>query len=172
MSTPACARAFRVAVACAGAAARVCAVSSSSVVSAVAHAHATTLHGAHNSGSTGGLLSVQRSTSYCLDNSRSDTVRVQGPTGAKKVKVGVSSPAEDFLPVSEVEAKVNFRRVGGVRRQVAGSLPGRQPGTAVTPSLTRRFLTPDSRHLDVGWTSGDKWAGRRCVTPHDRGFRC
>ena len=39
--------------ACAGAAARVCPVSSSSAVSAVVHAHATTLHGAHNSWSEG-----------------------------------------------------------------------------------------------------------------------
>ena len=88
LSTSACARASR--VACAGAAAHVCSVSSSSAVSAVAHAHATTLHGANNSGGTGGLLPVQRSTSYCLDNSWSDTVRVQGPTGARRVKGGVS----------------------------------------------------------------------------------
>ena len=49
LSTSACARAFCSAGACAGAAARVCPVSSSSAVSAVVHAHATTLHGAHNS---------------------------------------------------------------------------------------------------------------------------
>ena len=148
MSTPACARASRVAVACAGAAARVCTVSSSSAVSAVAHAHASTLHGAHNSGSTGGLLPVQRSTSYCLDNSWSETVRVQGPTGARRVKGGVSGPAEDLLPVSEVKAGVNFRPAGGVRGQVAGSIPWRQPGTgtwwyrvgAVTPSLHPEVL--------------------------------
>ena len=36
---------------------------------------------------------------------------------------------EDLHPVSEVEAGVNIRQTGGVRRQVAGSLPGRQPGT-------------------------------------------
>ena len=50
---------------------------------------------------------------------------------------------EDLRPVSEVETGVNFRPAGGVRRQVAGSLPRRQPGTGtrrhrvgvVTPSL-------------------------------------
>ena len=88
LSRSACARASRVARAVP--AARVCPVSSSSAESAVVHAHATTLHGAHNSGGTGGLLPVQRSTSYCLDNSWSDTVRAQGPMGTKRVKGGVS----------------------------------------------------------------------------------
>ena len=92
LSTSACARASCLAGACAGAAARVCSVSSSSAVSAVAHAHASTLHGAHNSWS--------------------DTVRVQGPTGTRRVKGGVSGPAEDLRPVSEVEAGVNFRPAG------------------------------------------------------------
>ena len=160
LSTSACAPASCFAGACAGAAARVCPVSSSSAVSAVVHAHTTTLHSAHNSWS--------------------DTGRVKGPTGRGCTKGGVSSPAEDLRPVSEVEAGVNFRPAGGVRGQVAGSLPRRQPGAGtrrvregvVTPSLHRRFLTPDSRHLDVGWTSDNQWAGRRCVVPHDRGFGC
>ena len=73
----------------------------------------------------------------------SDTVRVKGPTGTRRVKGGVSGPAEDLRPVSEVEAGVNLRPAGGVRGQVAGSIPERQPGTgtrrvregAVTPSL-------------------------------------
>ena len=63
LSTSACARASRFAGACAGAAARVCSVSSSSAVSAVAHAHASPLHGAHNSWL--------------------DTVRVQVPKGRR-----------------------------------------------------------------------------------------
>ena len=134
----------------------------------VAHAHASPMHRARNSGSTGGLLPVQRSTSYCLKNSWSDTVRVQGPTGTRRVKGGGSGPAEDLRPVSEVEAGVNFRPAGVVRGQVAGSLPGRQPGTgtrqvrggAVTPSLHPevpgiRFVSP-GRGLDIrqsmGWT--------------------
>ena len=75
----ACARRF----ACsAPSAARVCSVSSSSAVSAVAHAHASTLHGAHNSWS--------------------DTVRVQGPTGTRRVKGGGSGVAEDLRPVSSI----------------------------------------------------------------------
>ena len=68
---------------------------------------------------------MQRSTSYCLDNSCSDTGRVKGPTGRRCPKGGVSGPAEALLPVSEVETRVNFRPAGGVRKQVAGSLPGR-----------------------------------------------
>ena len=136
LSTSACARAFCSAGACAGAAARVCPVSSSSAVSAVVHAHATTLHGAHNSWS--------------------DTVRSQGPTVRRCTKGGVSGPAEDLRPVSEVEAGVNFRPAGQVRGQVAGSLPGRQPGTGtrankgsvVTPSLHPEV--PDSLFVSPG----------------------
>ena len=107
-----------------GVSARVCPVSSSAAVSAaVARARSTPMHDAHNS---------------C-----SDTGRVKGPTGTRRVKGGGSGPAEDLRPVSEVEAGVNLRPAGGVRRQVAGSIPRRQPGTgtrcvregAVTPSL-------------------------------------
>ena len=76
-------------------------------------------------------------------NSWSDTCRLQGPRGRKRVKGGVSGPVEDLLLVSELDAGVNFWPASGVREQVAGSLPGRQPGTGswqgkgsvVTPSL-------------------------------------
>ena len=37
---------------------------------------------------------------------------------------------------------------------------------------TRRFLVSDSCHVDADWTSGNQWAGRRCVEPHVRGFGC
>ena len=90
----------------------------------------TSMHGIQFSG---GFLLVQKSTSYMnvFDMGR------QGPTWRKGSKGGVSSP------VSEVEAGVNFRPAGGVRGQVAGSLPRRQPGAGarqqrvgvVTPSL-------------------------------------
>ena len=70
----------------------------------VAHARSTPMHVAHNSGGTGGLLPVQRSTSYCLGNLWSDTGRVQGATGRRSTKGGVSRRAEDLRPVSEVEA--------------------------------------------------------------------
>ena len=102
------------------------------------------------------------------NNSWSDTGRLQGPTGTRRVKGGVSGPAEDLRPVSEVEAGVNFRPAGCVRGQVAGSLPRRQPGTGtrrvgkgvVTPSLHPevpgiQFVSP-GRGLDIrqsmGWT--------------------
>ena len=60
----------------------------------------------------------------------------------------------------------------GQRGQVVGSLPRRQLGTAtrwhrvgvVTPSLHLEVSDTDSRHLDVDWASGNRWAGRR-VTP-------
>ena len=100
-----------------GVSARVCPVSSTSAVSPAvgAHARSTPMHDAHNSGGTGGLLPVQRSTSYCLGNSWSDTGWVTGPTGRRCTKGGVSGPAKDLRPVSEVEAGVNFRLAGGVR---------------------------------------------------------
>ena len=147
------------------AAARVCFSSSSPAVSAAAaHAHASTLHDA-------------------CPNSWSDTGRVQGPTGTMRVKDGGSGPAgraEDLRPVSEVEAGVNFRPAGGVRGQVAGSLPKRQPGTGTR--LQRVGMDTPSLHLEVpgiqfvslghgldirqpmGWT-------KVCV-PHSRGFGC
>ena len=88
--------------------------------------------------------------------------RVPRAQGGSKV------PAEDLRPVSEVEAGVNFRPVGGVQGQVAGSLPRRQPGTGtrqvkgsvVTPSLHTevpgiQFVSPryglDIRQ-SMGWT--------------------
>ena len=52
--------------------------------------------------------------------------------------------------------------------QVAGRP---REGRSHLPS-TRRFLVSDSCHLDADWTSGNQWAGRRCVEPHDRGFGC
>ena len=107
---------------------------------------------------------------HALDahNSWSDTGRVQGPTGRRCTKGGVSGPAEVLRPVSEVEAGVNFRPAGGVRGQVASSLPRRQPGTGtrtgkgvvVTPSLHPevpgiQFVSP-GYGLDIrqsmGWT--------------------
>ena len=89
-------------------------------------------------------------------NSWLDTVRSQGPTGRRCTKGGVSGPAEDLRPVSEVKAGVNFRPAGRVRGQVAGSLPGRQPGTGtrankgsvVTPSLHPEV--PDSLLVSPG----------------------
>ena len=61
-------------------------------------------------------------------NSWSDTAHACCPTGSLCTKGGVSGPAEDLRPVSEVEAGANFRPAGGVREQVAGSIPRRQPG--------------------------------------------
>ena len=84
-------------------------------------------------------------------------------------------------PVSEVEAGVNFRPAGSSRGQVAGSLSRKQPDTgtrrvreiAVTSSLHPevpgiQFASPGC----VDWTSSNRWAGRRCVKPHSRGFGC
>ena len=86
----------------------------------VADARSTPMHDAHNSWS--------------------DTVRLQAPTRRKGTKGGVSGPAEDLRPVSEVEAGVNFRPVGGVRGLFTGSLPTgtrKVRGGVVTPSLHR-----------------------------------
>ena len=95
-----------------------------------------------NSVVSGGFLPVHKSTSYNVGTGR------QGPTCTRRVKGGVSGLAEDLRPVSEVEAWVNVRPAGGVRGQVAGSIPRRQPGTgtsrvrecAVTPSLHPEVL--------------------------------
>ena len=57
------------------------------------------------------------------DSAFNSGVRSQGPRRRKRVKGGVSGPAEDLRPVAEVAAGVNFRPAGGVRGQVAGPLP-------------------------------------------------
>ena len=164
LSTSACARASRVARAVAPAG--VCLGSSSSAESAAAaHAHASTLHGARNSGGTGGL---------CL---------CRGPpvtawTYVARVKRGRRVPKVGFpvqpkiCSVSKVEAGVIFRPAGSVRGQVVGYSPeGSGEVRSHLPS-SRRFLVPNSRHLDVDWASGNQWAGRRCVIPLSRGSGC
>ena len=79
-----------------------------------AHASFSPLHSnswsetVHNSRCAGGLLPVCKSTSYSLG-------RLVGSKGKEVTKGLVSGPAEDLRPVSEVDAGVNFRPVGGVR---------------------------------------------------------
>ena len=91
-------------------------------------------------------------------NSWSDTGRFKGPTGRRCTKGGVSSPAEDLRPVSEVEAGVNFRLAGSVRMQVAGSLPRRQPGTGTKQvKKVRSHLPPEV--LDTRFTSPGRGLG-------------
>ena len=123
-----------------------------------------------NSVVSGGFLPVQKSTSYNVGTGR------QGPTGTRRVKGGVSGLAEDLHPVSEVEAGVNFRPASGVRVPFPGGNQAQVPGVSgmVRSHLpsTRRFLVSNSCHLDTDWKSGNRWAGRRCVEPHGRGFGC
>ena len=105
----------------------------------------------------------------------------KGPTGRRCSKGRVSGPAEGLRPVSEVGAGVNFRPAGWVRG--AGCRFTSQEATRhryqagqgkvrshLTP--TRRLLIPNSCHLGADWTSGNRWARRRCVEPHGREFGC
>ena len=113
-------------------------------------------------------------------NSWSDTAHACCPTGSFCTKGGISGPAEDLRPVSEVEAGVNFRPAGGVRGQVAGSIPRRQPdrNQARQGRCGHTFPPPAGSWYPIrvtwikNWTSGNRWAGRGCVEPHDRGFGC
>ena len=73
-------------------------------------------------------------------------LRVPWRGGAKG---GVSGPAEDLRPVSEVEAGVNFRPAGGLRGQVAGSLPRKQPGTGTR--RVREGVDTPSLHPEGFW---------------------
>ena len=66
------------------------------------------------------------------------------------------------------EAGCRFHSPGGNQAQVPG-VSGKV--RSHLPS-TRRFLVSNSCHLDTDWTSGNRWAGRRCVEPHGRGFGC
>ena len=92
-----------------------------------------------NSGGAGGFLLVQKSTSYNWECCS------QGPTGRRRTKGGVSGPAEDLRPVSEVEAGVNFRPVRHGSRLLCPLPDGVQGGLGEskcapkgsTPKLTR-----------------------------------
>ena len=118
---------------------------------------------ARNSVVCGGFLPVHKSTSYNLGTGR------QGPTWRRGSKGGVSSPAEDLRPVSEVEAGVNFRLAGGIRRQVAGSLPRKQPGTGTRQHRVGvdTFPPPGGSWypIRVTWT----WIGHQAINGLDEG---
>ena len=142
-------------VACAAASARGCLSSSSAAVSAAgAHTHASTLHGARNSGGTGGLLPVQRS-SYCL------VLCSQVHTGTRRVKGGVFRSGRRLA-----EAGVIFGRLAVYGEQVVGHLPGtgirRARAGAVALSLHPEVPDTNSCHLSADWASSNQWAGRRC----------
>ena len=96
-------------------------------VMAVKHEHA------RNSVVSGGFLPVQKSTSYNLDKGR------QGPTGRRGSKGVVSGPAEDFAPCLRGGGSGKF---SVRRRQVAGSLPRKQPGAAGSTGCGRTFPPP------------------------------
>ena len=150
----ACARDFALPAASASASSSAFSPASLAVV---AHARSSPMHYAHNSWS--------------------DTGRVQGLTGTGRcTKGGVSGPSEDLRPVSEVEAGVNFRPPRGVRGQVAGftsqeatrhryqaSVKGRCGHTSPPPGGA--WYPIRVTWIRIG-TSGNQWAGRRCVEPH------
>ena len=127
-----------------------------------------------NSVVSGGLLLVQKSTGCNLHGCS------QGLTGRRRTKGGVSRPACDLRPVSEVEAGANFRSAGQARSRLLCSLPdGDQdqvpggPGCgAVTPSIHPEV--PESQFVlgirqTMGWrkvcgtTESGIWCQR--VTP-------
>ena len=156
LSVDACARALALPAASAS-------LSSSAFPSAslavVAHARSTPMHGAHNSWS--------------------DTGRVQGPMGRRCTKVGGSGPAEDLRPVSEVAAGVNFRPAGrctGAGCRFTSREATRHRYQASQGKCGHTFPPPggswypNSCHLDTDWTSGNQWAGRRCVETTQSGI--
>ena len=96
------------------------------------------------------------------------------PRAQRGSKGGVSSPAEDLRPVSEVEAGVNFRLAGGIRRQVVGSLLWGATGHwyqdkywegVVTPSLHPEV--PCILNVCVTWT----WQENQAIDGLDEGVR-
>ena len=113
------------------------------------------LHGVEGGNSLAGVNS-SREMGACAalgsTNSWSDTGCAQGPAWRRSSKGGVSGPAEDLRPVSEVEAGGNF----SAGRRCTGSLPGRQPGAGTrqqrvgvdTPSL--HLEVPDIEYVSPG----------------------
>ena len=147
----------------------------------VAHAHASPMHRARNSGGTGGLLPVQRSTSYCLENSWSDTVRVQGPTGTKRGQRWGFQSGRRFAPCLRGGGRGKFsagRRCTGAGCRFTSQEATRHGYQARSGEVrshlpsTRKFLVSNSCHLDTDWTSDNQSAGRRCVDTHGRGSGC
>ena len=92
----------------------------------------------------------------------------KGPTGTRRcTKGGVSGPAEDLRPVSEVGGRGKFsagRRCTGAGCRSTSREATRhwyrkvREGVVTHLPFTRRFLISDSRG----------WAGRRCIKPHCR----
>ena len=94
-------------------------------------------------------------------------------------KGGVSGPAEDVLSRGGGRGKFSAGRPGagaGCRFTSQEATRRRyQEGQGKVRShlpSTRRFLVSNLCHLDADWTSGNRWAGRRCVEPHGREFGC
>ena len=116
---------------------------------------------ARNSVVSGGFLLVQKSTSYNMEMGR------QGPTWRRGSKGGVSGPAEDLRPVSEVEARVNFRLAGG---EFGGRLQVHFPGTGTrqhrvgvdTPSLHPEVL-------GIQFVSPGRGLGHQAINGLDEG---
>ena len=71
-----------------------------------------------------------------------------------------------------MDTGVNFWVLVHFLESNQAQVPGRSGEVRSHLPFTRRFLVPNSCHLDVGWGSGNQWAGRRCVKPHGRGFGC
>ena len=137
----------------------------SAVVDLCMHGDGTSMHGVRNSGGTGGLLPVHRSTSYCLNNSCSDTGRVKGPHGHKEGQRWSFQSGRRFSSCLRGGGRGKF---SAGWRTGAGCFPRGQPGTGtrrvrecvVTPSLHPevpgvQFVSP-GYGLDIkqsmGWT--------------------
>ena len=128
----------------------------------VAPAHASPTHRACSAGGTGGFLPVQKSTSYCLRNSGFPAwpkICVLSQMWRQGLIFGQPAVYGSRLQVPFPGG--NQAQVPGVSGKVRSHLPS-----------TRSFLVSDSCHLDADWTSRNRWAGRRCVELHDRGFGC
>ena len=106
-------------------------------------------------------------------NSWSDTGRFHGPTGTRSVKGGVSGPAEDLRPVSEVEAEVKF---SGRPAVYGGRLQVRFPEVCGTTrsriwvrkgSARTRMLPENLDHLRVGWISRGTYETAWVAPGHD-----
>ena len=123
----------------------------------VAHAQASPMHRARNSVVSGGLLPVQKTTSYNLDVGR------QGPTSGRRVKGGDSS----LVSCRKGGGRGKFSAGGPVTRACCGAILQMATrtrnqvfqGSAVTPSLHpeaphSQFVSPGRglgiRH-SMGW---------------------
>ena len=135
---------------------------------------------AHRSCSSAALVSLASAAHAVVSplhsNSWSDTVRLQGPHCHKERQRWSFRTGRRFASCLRGGGRGKFS--AGRRCAGAGCRFTSRTATSLRYQEGKErcghtFPPPGgSRHLDVDWALGNRWAGRRCVKPHIREFGC